>query len=153
MRRRTLLTLGIALTSCGWQGTRGHPLQDGTYVVELEGAAFQDTCGLQLSGEILRGRIVGAGNYVRFEDAISGTVLVGSYKADLEEFILDGTVMNATRPGAGGASCELQSLAIQLLGEVTSSKSFAGTLSLRYHSEGADACLCELWSRFTARPL
>lgn len=152
-----LAALGGVSFSCG----RVHDQLEGTYdfaAVEV----LRDECGLLqdpaavwaadlfISGHVVRmrsrpGAATSPPDYRQYD-----LPLAGAYRADLEEFEVDGSAGNVVAILPGGQECLLDLLTLHLEAVTDTPSTFHGTLAVRYEADLPDICACQLWTTYRA---
>lgn len=135
----------LSLTSaCG----RVHPLTDGDYLFSVT-RVIRDDCELAAQPELLgTGTLVTTGHQVSLTLARPEAQLVGTYRSDLEEMVLDGTIANP-QAVVRGRECLLNVISLHLDTVTLDPKNFKGTMAITYDGQ-PDECVCKFWFDFTA---
>jgi hypothetical protein len=144
MRPAALVTLVLSLSAC-----RVHTLEDGAFSFNV-GRILRDDCGLTGQPNLLGpGTLVTAGHEVTLALTQPQAELVGSYRADAEQMVLDGTSTNQQlRVRDGG--CLVDVVTLHLETQTLDPLRFEGTMALTYDAKNSDACSCRFWFEFTA---
>lgn len=145
MRPAALVTLVLSLSAC-----RVHTLEDGDFGFTV-GRVLRDDCGLTGQPNLLGpGRLNTAGHQVTLALTQPQAELVGSYRSDSEQMVLDGTSANQQTRVRGGA-CLVDVVTLHLETQTLDPRSFEGTMALTYDADSSDACSCRFWFALTAK--
>ncbi len=144
MDRASLLTLVLLLAGC-----RTHPLEDGTFTFAETGTPLRDDCALAGQGVLGTGSLTTTGHLLRLLlDRPPGT-LTGTYRYNLEEMVLDGTVTSYTTQ-VRGVSCLVEQALLHTETVTEDAEHFTGTMQLTYDSRLPDTCSCQYWYTYRA---
>lgn len=135
----------LVLAGCG----RVHTLGDGTYAFTVTNV-LRDDCGLNAPGVVTTAKLTTTGNVVNLRFEKPDTVLIGTYRASVEELVADGTVANL---GAvvQGTECLVDVVTLHLDGVTVDANTFRGAMSIVYDTRAKDACNCRFWFDYEAR--
>lgn len=113
---------------------------------------LRDDCHLLTTPESLwDGSLLMTGQVVRMDYQLLDMQLIGAFLENSNDFSVDGSVANVEAP-ANGQECLLDQVNVHMeAGPVDSSRTqLDGVVRVRYEARRPDACVCELWARFTA---
>lgn len=113
---------------------------------------FRDDCHLLTTPESLwDGSLLMTGQVVRMDYELLDMQLIGSFLENSNAFTIDGTVANVETP-ANGQECLLDQVNVHMQAEPHdgSRTRLDGVVRVRYEARRPDACVCELWARFSA---
>lgn len=145
MRR---LELWVLLALVGLGCGRVHPLNDGDYTFTVT-RVIRDDCGLANDPILGVGTLLTTGHQVGLTLTKPEAQLVGTYRKDVEEMVLDGTIANF-QTVVRGQECLLDVVTLHLDTVTVDATDFRGTMSITYDARQPDACVCKFWFDFTA---
>lgn len=137
-----VLLLGLA--GCG----RNHTLTDGTYAFTVT-QVLRDDCALNSGSVVTTAALKTTGNVVNLRFAKPDTVLIGNYRASVEEMVLDGTIANLGTV-VQGTECLVDVVTLHMDATTVDANTFAGAMSIVYDTRSKDACNCRFWFNFEA---
>lgn len=141
--RLPLLSLLLVLAGC-----RTHPLEDGTFSF-AETGSLRDDCGLAGQGVLGTGALVTQGHLLTLALSKPPGTLNGTYRYNLEQMVLDGTVSNYETT-VRGAACLALEVTVHTETQTVDAEHFTGTMQLTYDSRVPDTCSCQYWFTYTA---
>jgi hypothetical protein len=141
--RASLLLLVVVLAGC-----REHTLDDGTYAF-TETGALRDDCGLAGQGVLGTGTLATAGHQVTLALTRPPGTLTGTYRYNLEQMVLDGSVANYEATVRGQACLET-TVTVHTETQTVDPTHFNGTLALTYDSRLPETCSCQYWFTYQA---
>jgi len=139
--RASLLAL-LLLAAC-----RVHPLEDGTFRFAETGTPLRDDCGLAGQGVLGTGALVSTGHLVHLALSTPPGTLEGTYRYNLEQLVLDGTVASY-QTTVRGVACLVETATLHAETSTVDATHFTGTWQLTYDSRRPETCSCQYW--FTA---
>lgn len=130
-------------------GCRVHTLDDGEFEL-VPTRVLRDDCALNAPGPLTTATLRTVGHQVSLTLADPDLRLMGTYKYNVEEMTLDGTLLNAGKM-LRGQQCLLDTVSFHMDTVTTSPGTFSGSMSIDYQTRQADACVCRYWFDFEAR--
>jgi hypothetical protein len=143
--RAVLLTVVLGLSSA----CRVHPLNDGDYAFTV-GRVIRDDCNLAAQPNLIgKGTLATQGNQVNLSLTSPTAELVGTYRSNVEQMVLDGTIANF-QTVVRSQECLVDVVSLHLDTETVDATHFKGAMSVEYDARTPDTCVCKFWFDFTA---
>lgn len=139
----SLLLVALLLGGC-----RLHTLEDGDYVLTPT-EIIRDDCGLAGTDLLGPATLRTEGNLVYLTLAKPSLRLVGTYRFNLEEITMDGSISNYSTT-LRGRECLLDNVQFHMDTSTTSTRTFTGQMSINFEARQPDECVCRFWFQFDA---
>lgn len=138
----------LFLVSLLLAGCRLHTLEDGDYVITPT-EIIRDDCGLAGMDLLGTATLRTEGNLVYLTLAKPALRLAGTYRFNLEEITMDGSISNFST-SLRGRECLLDNVQFHMDTNTTSTRTFSGQMSISYEARQPDDCVCKFWFQFDA---